>query len=127
MKAAAKELGLDILTNALETGAIDYWTTNVDYHRDEEEFFVTQIMLEVLDEDTQSPVEPRVVHTITPEKVIAAMERIAVETEFRINPRLKKRITEMWATNDYLAGEGGDIESDDAIMQVAALGELTFG
>lgn len=124
MKEATRQLALDVMTNAIETNAIGYWTVNSDWTRDEEEHMITQVTLEVQDE-TGYPVQPRQVYTITPEKVIAAMERIAVEK--LVGPNMHKIITGMWATDDYLAGVGGDSETDDVIMQVAVLGEVRFG
>ena len=127
LSQAQIELARDVLTNAIETGAIHYWTINRDWERKDgvDGEMITRISFEVLDENTMAPVEPRVVYTITEEKVIEAMKTIAIENA--INPDLHKRITGMWASDDYLAGEGGDSESDDVIVQVAALGRVTFG
>lgn len=127
LTAKAKELAFDVMTNAIETGAIGYWTTNQNWSRNDgvDGEMIDSISFEVQDENTLQPVEPRVVYHINAEKIIDAMERIAIEK--LTGPELHKRITGMWATNDYLAGEGGDSESDDAIVQVAALGRITFG
>lgn len=127
MKQAAKELALDILTNAVETGAIGYYTTNQEWSRNDgmDGTFISILKFEELNESTQEPMEPRKVYTITPEKIIAAMERIAVEK--LVAPELHKTITGMWATNDYLAGVGGDAETDSCIVQVAAFGEVRYG
>lgn len=127
LNQAQIELARDILTNAVETGAIGYWTCEVEWDRNDgvDGEMITEIRFEVLDENTQEPIEPRRVYTITEEKVIEAMKTIAIEDN--INPDLHKRITGMWAADDYLAGQGGDAESDDAIVQVAALGKVTFG
>lgn len=121
------DLARDILTNAIEGNAIGYWTTNQEWERRDgvDGEMITRIMFEVLDEETNKPVEPRRVYTITEEKVLDAMLTIAISNE--INPDLHKRITGMWAADDYLAGQGGDIETDDVIIQVAALGRVTFG
>lgn len=127
LNQAQVELARDILTNAIETNAIGYWTTRQEWERKDgvDGEMITRISFEVLDEDTQAPIEPRRVYTITEEKVIEAMKTIAIENQ--INPDLHKRITGMWAADDYLAGQGGDSESDDVIVQVAALGKVTFG
>lgn len=126
LKKAQHQLALDVMTNAVE-GVIGYWTINreVARHDGVDGEHVTLIRFEEKDESTQRPVEPRVVYAITPEKVIAAMERIAVERLLRED--IHKTITFMWATDDYLAGEGGDGTTDDAIIQVAAFGEVRYG
>lgn len=125
LSQAQLELARDILTNAVETGAISYWTTNLDWRRDDEDHMIIRIRFEVLDEDTQKPVEPRVVYHIDEAQIIRAMKAIVVADN--INPELHRRITGMWAADDYLAGQGGDSESDDVIVQFAALKRLTFG
>lgn len=127
LNQAQIELARDILTNAIEAPAIHYWTCEVEWDRHDgvDGEMITEIRFEVLDESTGKPVEPRRVYTITEEKVIEAMKTIAIEDN--INPDLHKRITGMWAADDYGAGQGGDAESDDVIIQVAALGKLTFG
>ena len=127
LNQAQIELARDVLTNAIETGAIGYWTCNQEWSRKDgvDGEMITRISFEVRDENTDAPIEPRTVYTITEEKVIEAMKTIAIENA--INPDLHKRITGMWAADDYLAGEGGDSESDDVIVQVAALGRVTFG
>lgn len=125
LSQAQLELARDILTNAVETGAIMYWTTNQDWDRDEEDHMIVRLRFEVRDENTGGPVEPRVVYHIDEPQIIEAMKTIAIENA--INPDLHKRITGMWASDDYLAGQGGDSESDDVIVQVAALKRLTFG
>lgn len=127
LNQAQIELARDILTNAIESSAIRYWTVNREWERKDgvDGEMITRISFEVRDERTNAPVEPRRVYTITEEMVIDAMKTIAIENA--INPDLHKRITGMWAADDYLAGEGGDSESDDVIVQVAALGSVTFG
>lgn len=127
LSPAQLELARDILTNAIEAPAIHYWTCEVEWDRNDgvDGEMITEIRFEVLDESTGGPVEPRKVYTVNEEKVIEAMKTIAIEDN--INSDLHKRITGMWASDDYCAGQGGDAESDDVIVQVAALGRVTFG
>lgn len=127
MNQAAKELANDILTNAVECDAIGYWTCRQAWVRDEEDHMIVSLEFEVRDEDTMKPVEPRVVYNLDAKKILAAMKRIATDDSLRINPHLRKRIADMWKAKDYLEGEGGDTQSDDVIVQIAALGEITFG
>lgn len=127
LSQAQIELARDIMTNAIEAPAINYWTTNVEWFREDGEDgeMITKIHFEVLDESTGEPVEPRSLYTVTEETVIAAMEKIMREGGVR--PDLHKLIANMWANDDYLAGVGGDAETDDVIIQFATLGKLTFG
>lgn len=127
LSQAQIELARDVMTNAIEAPAIHYWTTNVEWFREDGEDgeMVTKIRFEVMDESTQEPVSPRVVYVVDEEAVIAAMEKIMREGGVR--PDLHKLIANMWANDDYLAGVGGDAETDDVIIQFAALGKLTFG
>lgn len=127
LSQAQIELARDVMTNAIESCAINYWATNLEWFREDGEDgeMITKIHLEVLDESTGEPVEPRSLYTVTEETVIDAMKKIAMTGSVR--PELHKLITGMWAADDYLAGVGGDAETDDVIMQFATVGELTFG
>lgn len=127
LSQAQIELARDVMTNAIEAPAINYWTTNVEWERNDgaDGEMITQIRLEVMDESTGEPMEPRHVYTVTEETVIEAMRKIVITAEIRSD--LHKLITNMWANDDYLAGRGGDAETDDAIIQFATLGKLTFG
>lgn len=127
MNSDAEDLARDILTNSVECDAIGYWTCRQEWVRDEEDHMIVRLSFEVRDEDTMKPVEPRVVYNLDPKKILAAMRRIATDDSLRINPHLRKRIAGMWRKKDYLDGEGGDTQSDDVIVQIAALGEITFG
>jgi hypothetical protein len=50
--------------------------------------------------------------------------------EVRLRKDLRKTIGQMWLEEDYLGGEfgiGGDFETDDVLVQIAAYGEVVWG
>lgn len=126
-----KQLALDVMTNAIETGAVGYWAIMSESPErlpldDGIPGDICKVLLEEFDESTGQPIEPRRVYEITPQKVISAMKKISSDA-IRINSALQNRIKVMLDANDYCEGEGGDAESDEVILQVACFGEIVYG
>lgn len=112
-------LGADILTNAVETGAIGYWLTElVDAPRDAE-LRITSITFtaEGVDDDDSKR------FTVTPDDIIKAMRKVR-DGKVRINSELKDWISGDLKEQEYI---NGDALTDDALVQIAAFDSIVFG
>lgn len=112
-------LGADILTNAVETGAIGYWLTElVDAPRDAE-LRITSITFtaEGVDDDDSKQ------FTVTPDDIIKAMRKVR-DGKVRINSELKDWISGDLKEQEYI---NGDALTDDALVQIAAFDSIVFG
>ena len=72
--------------------------------------------------------DPAIPHVITDADVCKAFERV-LAGEVPVNRDLVRTIRDMWESEEYLGdwGPGGDFETDDVLVQVAALGEVVYG
>lgn len=130
MNEKQRQLALDVMTNAIETGAIGYWATM--YERP------TRVKLEdgeigdiesfkIVDSDSDVT-EPLRTYTVEPNSILAAMEKI-MKGEAPVRSDLRQNIGVMYLLEDYCADgvPGGDAETDDVIVQIACFGELVYG
>ena len=116
---AQRACAIDIMTNAFETG-IAYWVTRAkDLIRDDELNYLRYLLLP---EDS----EPGTWFEVTPEKVWAAVEKIA---SGEVPARKDIRQCALWWTvdEDYMETANPDAETDDVAVQVAIFGKIVYG
>ena len=68
-------------------------------------------------------------HKVTEESVCRAFEKVVNKEFADLRKDLFKAIRDMWEAEDYLGedGPGGDFETDDVIVQLAALDGVVYG
>lgn len=125
LKQQEEQIAFDVMTNFVES-RYSQWFMNLDYKRknvEADELDIIEMSFEEFDEDTMQPLEPRRVFVITPEKVIAAMNKIS-NGEVEISPVVQERIHESLVDRDYA---NMDAETDDCIIQIACFDALVYG
>jgi len=129
LKQQEEQIAFDVMTNFVESG-YSQWFMNLDYKRKDveaDELDIIEMSFEEFDEGTMQPLLDddgnRHVFTITPEKVIAAMQKIS-NGDVEISPTVQARIHESLVDRDYA---NMDAETDDCIVQVACFGTLVYG
>lgn len=132
MNEKQRQLALDVMTNAVETGAIGYWATMHERP--------TRVKLEdgeigdiesfkIIDTEADSyDSENQMAYLVEPNSILAAMEKI-MKGEASVRSDLRQNIGVMYLLEDYCADgvPGGDAETDDVIVQIACFGELVYG
>ncbi|MFK0074653.1 hypothetical protein [Arthrobacter woluwensis] len=122
MTAKRKTLAADVLDNFLYVyPRYAGWVEGVDAFRDKTDDRVTHLHIHVVDSED--------IPNLTPRSIIEAMQRIA-EGRVAISGPVLAAIRAMYAESDYVPEKskspGVDAETDDAIIQVAAFGELIY-
>jgi hypothetical protein len=109
-----QEERLDILTDAIENGAIQYWACDfgaITIQRHEETGLITQAVFEAEDKDG-------IRHHY---KVTAQTIQVGVEKLMREGFEVAG-----WIKSQILTGDN-DVNTADAIIQAALFGELVYG
>lgn len=110
--------GNDVLTNAVESGAISYWAEIEDLKRDEE---LNVVSLTICECDIDGNAEPNGVRkTLTSKEIDEARMRIICEggtSTLEINKQICMDVDQ----------ENNDANTDDCIVQIAMFGEIVYG
>ncbi|GAA4660268.1 hypothetical protein [Arthrobacter cryoconiti] len=123
-QADLDDLSADVLTNAVESGASETWAIFHRITRREEDGFITEVELEPRHNGYQPTLEqhPRII--IDGAKILDSMQRISAG-ETRMAQNLRTRIQQSLESGDSCQGDL-DAETDDCILQLSALGKLTY-
>lgn len=110
------KLARDVMENFRETCPSGYWVDSLRVDESDGRLYIDES-------------EGETVLQVTAEGVCAAFEKVASREYANLRRDLFKTIRDMWEAEDYLGedGPGGDLETDDVLVQIAAFGSVVYG
>jgi len=114
------ENAIGVMTNMVETGASSYWGNYYKITRRPEDEFIVSFVFKEDNEEMPSSHKPAKFVTITPEKVISAVNKLIK------NPS-EYHVHESYASS-FIGDEwDDDADSDDILLQIIVLGDVIYG